>query len=31
LDDTVLNQAAKVTVRAGETSSVDLRAITPPR
>jgi hypothetical protein len=31
LDDTVLNQAAKVTVRAGETFSVDLRAITPPR
>ena len=31
LDDTVLNQAAKVTVRAGETSSVDLRAITPQR
>jgi Carboxypeptidase regulatory-like domain len=31
LDDTVLNQAARVTVRAGETFSVDLRAITPPR
>jgi hypothetical protein len=31
LDDAILNQAAKVTVRAGETSSVDLRAITPPR
>jgi len=31
LDDTVLNQAAKVSVSAGETFSVDLRAITPPR
>jgi 5-hydroxyisourate hydrolase-like protein (transthyretin family) len=31
LDDTILNQAIRVSVRAGETSPVDLRAITPPR
>jgi hypothetical protein len=31
LNDTILNQAAKVTVHAGETSSLDLRAIAQPR
>jgi hypothetical protein len=29
-DDGLLGQASKVTVRAGETSSVDLRAIPQP-
>jgi len=30
LDDVLLNQAVKVSVRAGEASSVDLRTITKP-
>jgi hypothetical protein len=30
VDDVLLNQAAKVTVRAGEASSVDLKSITRP-
>jgi hypothetical protein len=29
-DEALLNQAVKVTVRAGEASSADLRAITHP-
>jgi hypothetical protein len=30
LDEALLNQAVKVTVRAGEASSADLRTITRP-